>query len=85
MVDQGGTAVKADVAPREPESTPPLDQHAVEQAYRLHRARRRARFERHREKRRAGLRFWLVVLVLVAASVTLGVLIIQEVQRLFGV
>jgi cell division septal protein FtsQ len=85
MVDQGGTTVKADVAPREPEIAPPLDSHAVEHAYRLHRARRRARFERHREKRRAGLRFWLVVLVLVAASLALGVLIVQEVQRLFGV
>ena len=85
MVDQGGTTAKADVAPREPESAPPLDPNAVERAYRLHRARRRARFERHREKRRAGLRFWLVVLVLVAASLALGVLVVQEVQRLFGV
>jgi hypothetical protein len=85
MVDHGGTTAQADVAPREPESAPPVDTHAVERAYRLHRARRRARVEHHREKRRAGLRFWLVVLVLVVASLALGVLIVQEVQRLFGV
>ena len=85
MVDQRGTTAEADVAPRESESAPPLDPHAVEKAERLPRARRRARVERHREKRRAGLRFWLVVLVLVVASLALGVLIVQEVQRLFGV
>jgi len=85
MVDQAATTVEADAETREPGSTPPLDPHAIERAYRLHRARRRARVERRREKRRAGLRFWLVVLVLIAASVTLGVLIVQEVQRLFGV
>jgi hypothetical protein len=71
--------------PQDPESTPPLDPHAVERAYLLHRARRRARFEHHREKRRAGVRFWFVVLVLVGASLALAALIVQEVQRLFGV
>jgi len=85
MVDHGGTTAEVDIAPPEPESAVPLDPYAVERAYRLHRARRRARVERHREQRRAGLRFWLVVLVLVAASLALGVLIVQEVQRLFGV
>jgi hypothetical protein len=85
MVDQAATTAEADVETHEPGSTPPLDPQAIERAYRLHRARRRARVERRREKRRAGLRFWLVVLVLIAASVTLGVLIVQEVQRLFGV
>ncbi|TML71269.1 MAG: hypothetical protein E6G14_03585 [Actinobacteria bacterium] len=85
MVDQAATTAEADIETHEPDSPPPLDAHAIERAYRLHRARRRARVERRREKRRAGLRFWLVVLLLVAASVTLGVLIVQEVQRLFGV
>ncbi len=85
MVDQAATTAEADVETHELGSTPPLDPQAIERAYRLHRARRRARVERRREKRRAGLRFWLVVLVLIAASVTLGVLIVQEVQRLFGV
>jgi hypothetical protein len=85
MVDQALRAAEADIATLEPDSMPPLDPQAVDRAYRLHRARRRARVERRREKRRAGLRFWLVVLVLVAASLALGILIVQEVQRLFGV
>ena len=85
VVDQGRTTAEAHVALREPESTPPLDPQAVERSYRLHRARRRARVERHRQKRLAGLRFWLVVLVLVGASLALAVLIVDEVQRLFGV
>jgi len=85
MVDQGGTAVETPVAAPEPEGELPLDPVAVERAYRLHRARRRARVERRREKRRAGLRFWLVLLVLVAASIAILVVIAQEVQRLFGI
>jgi hypothetical protein len=85
VVDHGGTTLEVDVAPHELQSAPPLDPEAVERAYLLHRARRRARVARHREKRRAGLRFWLVVLVLVGVSLTLAALIVQEVQRLFGV
>lgn len=85
MVDQGRTTAEADVALREPENAPPLDPRAVERSYRLHRARRRARVERHREKRLAGLRFWLVVVILVGAILAIGVLVIDEVQRLFGV
>jgi len=66
------------------EDAPPLDPGAVDRAYRFHRARRAARAERHREKRHASLRFWLVLaLVLLAASFfaarTLG-----EIERIFG-
>lgn len=85
MVEKGGTAVDGDVALGDVEAGPPLDPGAVEQAYRFHRARRRARVRHHREKRRAGLRFWVVLLVLVVAGIALAVLIAQEVQRLFGV
>jgi len=85
MVEDAGTAGGGDVALADPESAPPLDPVAVERAYRVHRARRRARVERHREKRRAGRRFWVVLLLLVAAGVALFVLIVNEVQRLFGV
>jgi hypothetical protein len=84
MVEKGGTALD-DIALPDAESRPPLDNSAVERAYRVHRARRRARGEWRREKRRAGRRFWLVLLVLLAAGVTLFVLIVHEVQRLFGV
>jgi len=83
MVEKGGTAL--DDALADADSHPPLDERAIERAYRVHRARRRARVEWRREKRRAGRRFWFVLLVLLAAGVTLFVLIVHEVQRLFGV
>jgi hypothetical protein len=85
MVDQVGTALRDEIAITDPETEPPLDPYAIADAYRLHRARRRARIEHMREKRRAGLRFWLVVLVLIAASVALVVVVVDEVQKLFGV
>jgi hypothetical protein len=66
------------------EDAPPIDPGAVDSAYRYHQARRRARVERRRHQRRAGMRFWLGVLVLVAASVALALLLWQEVERLFG-
>ena len=47
----------------------PIDPSAVDRAYLQERARRRARFERSRARRRAGLRFWIVLLGLVAVSV----------------
>jgi hypothetical protein len=85
MVDQVGTALRDEIAITDTETEPPLDPYAIADAYRLHRARRRARIEHMREKRRAGLRFWLVVLVLIAASVALVVVVVDEVQKLFGV
>ena len=57
---------------------------AVDRAYLQERARRRARTERSRARRRAGLRFWLVLLGLVAVSVLLTLTIWREVERLFG-
>ena len=62
----------------------PLDPAAVDRAYLQERARRRARHERSRARRRAGLRFWLVLLGLVAVSVLLTLTIWREVERLFG-
>lgn len=69
--------------PPEPEA-PSFDRGAVERAYRLQRARRRARVARTREKRRAGLRFLVVLAALVALSVYLSLTVWGEVQRLFG-
>ena len=63
---------------------PPVNPDAVDRAYRLHRARRRARLERRRATKRASLRFWVVLVVLLAASVFLAVTIWREVERLFG-
>ena len=61
-----------------------LDPVAVQRAYRLHRARRRAHRNRQRETKRAQLRFWFVLLVLVAASIYLSIVIWHQIERTFG-
>ena len=61
-----------------------LDPVAVQRAYRLHRARRRAHRLRERESKRAHLRFWLVLIGLVALSVYLSIVIWHQVERTFG-
>jgi hypothetical protein len=66
------------------DEAPPFDPVAIDRAYLQERARRRARIERSRAKRRASLRFWLVLLVLIAVSVLLTLTIWREVERLFG-
>lgn len=66
------------------EEAPPLDPEAVRRAYRLHRAQRRARVERRRQRRRAGRRFWLTMLILLAGCAALALVVWAEVQRLFG-
>ena len=63
---------------------PPIDPTAVDDAYRLARARRRARERHERATRWASVRFWFVLAVLVAASVLLAVTFWREVQQLFG-
>ncbi len=66
------------------EESPPLDPLAVSQAYRHHRARRRARERWKREKRWAGLRFWLVLVIALAVAVLLAARTLGEIERIFG-
>jgi hypothetical protein len=66
------------------DEAPPFDPVAVDRAYLQERARRRARVEHSRARRRAGLRFWIVLIVLVAVSILLTLTIWREVERLFG-
>jgi hypothetical protein len=61
-----------------------LDPVAVQRAYQLHRARRRAHRHRRRETKRAQVRFWLVLLGLVGLSVYLSVVIWHQIERTFG-
>jgi uncharacterized membrane protein len=68
----------------DPDEALDLDPVAVERAYRLHRARRRAHREREREVRRARLRFWLVLIALVALSIALAIVVWRQIERLFG-
>ncbi len=66
------------------EETPALDPDAVRRSYHHHRARRRARVEHTRRTKRAGARFWVVFVLLVAAFVLLALTTWREIGRLFG-
>jgi hypothetical protein len=66
------------------EEEPPLDPEAIDRAYRLHRARRAARERWHREKRWAGFRFWLVLVLVLVATVLVAARTLGELERVFG-
>ena len=66
------------------EEEPPLDPDAVSRAYRHHRARRAAKKRFHREKRWAGVRFWLVLALVVVVTVVLATRTLGEIERVFG-
>jgi hypothetical protein len=61
-----------------------LDPEAVSRAYRFHRALRRARQRHYRERRWAGLRFWVVLLLALAGAVFLASQTLGEIERVFG-
>jgi hypothetical protein len=66
------------------EDDPPLDPDAVSRAYRHHRARRAAKNKRHREKRWAGVRFWLVLALVVIVTGVIATRTLGEIERVFG-
>jgi predicted nucleic acid-binding Zn ribbon protein len=68
----------------EPEDLPVVDHERVQQTVRLHRARSKARIEHRKRTKRAGIRFWVVLILLLVASVVLAVTIWHEIQHLFG-
>jgi anti-sigma-K factor RskA len=68
----------------EADDAPPIDPAAIEEAYAQHRARRRARRAHVRRSRWAGARFWVILILLVAACVFLALTTWREVARLFG-
>src|SRR3989442_14856931 len=73
------------VRPEPSVEPPPIDpSEAIHHAYRFHRAKRRARVEHRRRTREAGLRFYVILVVLVFLTVVLGLTIWNEIQRLFG-
>jgi hypothetical protein len=74
----------AEPARRSDSAAPPLDPVAVERAYRLERAKRRARTDRDRALRRARLRFLSVLIALLALAGGLGLTAWQQIQQLFG-
>ena len=66
------------------DDAPPFDPVAVDRAYLQERARRRARGERLQARRRASVRFWFALLVLLSVTAVLTVTIWREIERLFG-
>jgi hypothetical protein len=66
------------------EDPPPIDPSAIDRAYRFHRARRRAREERVRERGLARLRFWAVLLTLLVLTAYLSLVAWHQIERLFG-
>ncbi len=66
------------------DQAPPIDPTAIDRAYRFHRAKRRARVERTRARRRASWRFLVVLAALVALAVFLGLTVWHQIQNLFG-
>jgi hypothetical protein len=66
------------------DDAPPIDPEAVPRAYRRERARRRARIKHRRATKWASVRFWVVLLTLLAASIFLMLTLLREVERLFG-
>jgi hypothetical protein len=67
-----------------PDDPPVVDPAAIDRAYRRHRAKRRARVEHRQRARHASLRFWVVLWVLLFASVVLALTIWNQMQALFG-
>jgi hypothetical protein len=63
---------------------PPLDPDAIPRAYRHHRARRAAKAKRHRERRWAGVRFWLVLVLVVVVTGVIAARTLGEIERVFG-
>ncbi|HST26490.1 MAG TPA: hypothetical protein VLJ76_10890 [Gaiellaceae bacterium] len=65
---------------------PPLhDPHSIARSLQYHRARRAARVHRRRERRWARMRFWFMLGCLVLAAGVIAVLILQQVQNIFGI
>ena len=63
---------------------PPLDPDAVPRAYLHHRARCAAKQQWHREKRWAGVRFWLVLALVLVVTGVIAARTLGEIERVFG-
>ncbi len=66
------------------DEAPPYDPRAIQRTLIEQRARREARLARKRAKRHAQIRFFIVILALLAGAIAFGALVWQEIQRLFG-
>jgi hypothetical protein len=66
------------------EDPPAYDPAAIDRAYRFHRARRRARENRVRERGLARVRFWTVLLVLLVLTAYFSIVVWRQIEQLFG-
>ena len=64
---------------------PPIDPHAVDRAYHRYRARRYAKVEHRRQTKRARLRFWAFLGLLLLAVLVVAVTVWSEIAKLFGI
>lgn len=64
---------------------PPFDPNAIDRAYRFHRAKRYAKIEHRRASRRAHLRFWVFLGLLLLACLVVAVTIWGEIAHIFGI
>ena len=64
---------------------PPIDPTVITRAYKRERASRQMRQERARERNRAHLRFYITMLVMLAAIAVIAMLIWRETETLFGI
>ena len=67
-----------------PDEAPTVDPEAVRARYRHQRAVRRAKIERRKRTKRAGARFWVVLILLVAGFLLLALTTWREIGQLFG-
>jgi hypothetical protein len=74
----------AEPAKQRTRDVPLTDPRAIEREVRRQRAMREHRERRSRERRAANIRFWVIVLALLALSIFLCVKMWQQVQNLFG-
>jgi hypothetical protein len=64
---------------------PPIDPTVISRAYKRERASRQIREGRARARNRAHVRFYVTMLVMLAAVAAIALLIWQETQTLFGI
>jgi uncharacterized membrane protein YdbT with pleckstrin-like domain len=64
---------------------PPIDPTVITRAYKRERASRQMRQERARARNRAHLRFYVTMLIMLAAVAVIATLIWQETKTLFGI
>jgi uncharacterized membrane protein YdbT with pleckstrin-like domain len=64
---------------------PPIDPTAISRAYERERASRQKREERARARNRAHMRFYVTMLIMLAAVAAIALVIWQQTKTLFGI